>query len=68
MLKTFGISYRTAGENIAKGQKTAQSVMNGWMGSSGHRANILNSSYSEIGVGYASDAKGNTFWVQIFKG
>lgn len=68
MLKAAGISYRSAGENIAKGQKTAQVVMNGWMNSSGHRANILSSSYTKIGVGYAVDAKGTPYWVQIFAG
>ena len=68
MMKQFDISYKTAGENIAKGQKTAQSVMNGWMSSSGHRANILNSSYKEIGVGIADNGKGTIYWVQIFKG
>ena len=68
MMKQYGVSYRTAGENIAKGQKTAESVMNGWMNSSGHRANILSSAYTHIGVGYAKDSKGNTCWVQIFKG
>ena len=68
MMKKYGVSYRTAGENIAKGQKTPEAVMKGWMNSSGHRANILNSAYSHIGVGYAKDSKGNTYWVQIFKG
>ncbi len=68
MMNTYGVSYRTAGENIAKGQKTAEAVMTGWMNSSGHRANILNSSYTEIGVGYAKDSNGTTYWVQIFKG
>ncbi len=68
MMKKYGVSYRTAGENIAKGQKTPESVMNGWMNSSGHRANILSSAYTHIGVGYAKDSKGNTYWVQIFKG
>ena len=68
MMKQDSVSYRTAGENIAKGQKTAESVMNGWMNSSGHRANILSSAYTHIGVGYAKDSKGNTCWVQIFKG
>src|SRR5690606_39167025 len=52
MMKTFGIKYRTAGENIAKGQKTPQEVMNAWMNSSGHRANILNAKFDSIGVGY----------------
>ena len=68
MLKAAGISYRTAGENIAKGQKTAETVMNGWMNSSGHRANILSSSYTRIGVGYAVDGNGTPYWVQIFAG
>ncbi|MBR5229676.1 MAG: hypothetical protein IKW01_02375 [Firmicutes bacterium] len=68
MLKASGIAYRTAGENIAKGQKSAQSVMTGWMNSAGHRENIMSSSYTEIGVGYTQDSKGNTYWVQIFMG
>lgn len=68
MMKKYGVSYRTAGENIAKGQKTPEAVMNGWMNSSGHRANIFSSTYTHIGVGYAKDSKGNTYWVQIFKG
>lgn len=63
MLKTFGISYRSAGENIAKGQRSPQEVMNSWMNSSGHRANILNKGYNAIGVGYYNGA-----WVQIFIG
>src|SRR5699024_5014290 len=42
MMKKYGIQYRTAGENIAKGQKTAQAVVNGWMNSEGHRKNIMN--------------------------
>lgn len=66
MMKQFGISYQSAGENIAKGQKTPDTVMNGWMNSEGHRANILNSSYTEIGVGYVTDSNGGTYWVQMF--
>lgn len=65
MMTAFGISYRTAGENIAKGYTTPQSVVNGWMNSSGHRANILNSAYTQIGVGYVSS--GN-YWTQMFIG
>ncbi|WP_312636879.1 CAP domain-containing protein [Oscillibacter sp.] len=65
MLKTFGISYRTAGENIAMGYSTPEAVMNAWMNSSGHRANILNASYTQIGVGYVAD--GN-YWTQEFIG
>nr|WP_249292465.1 CAP domain-containing protein [Metabacillus flavus] len=63
MMKTFGIKYKTAGENIAQGQTSAQAVMTAWMNSSGHRANILNSSYTHIGVGYVKD--GN-YWTQAF--
>ncbi len=63
MLKSFGISYRSAGENIAKGYATPQAVVNGWMNSSGHRANILNARYTHIGVGYVSS--GN-YWTQMF--
>ena len=65
MMKSFGIKYRTAGENIARGQKTPTEVVNAWMNSSGHRANILNSSFTEIGVGYV--ASGN-YWTQMFIG
>lgn len=65
MLKSFGISYKTAGENIAKGQKTAEAVVNAWMNSEGHRKNILNANYEEIGVGYAT-GNGTTYWTQLF--
>lgn len=65
MMKSFGISYRTAGENIAKGYTNPQAVVTGWMNSSGHRANILNSSFTQIGVGYV--ASGN-YWTQMFIG
>lgn len=65
MMKSFGISYRSAGENIAQGYRTPEAVVKGWMNSSGHRANILNSSYTQIGVGYVSD--GN-YWTQMFIG
>lgn len=66
MMKQFGISYKAAGENIAKGQRTPAEVMKGWMNSPGHRANILSSSYTEIGVGYVTDSNGTTYWVQHF--
>ncbi len=66
MLKQFGVSYRSAGENIAAGQKTAQEVMNSWMNSSGHRANILNPSFTHIGVGYVQGGSYGTYWTQIF--
>lgn len=65
MIRAFGISFRTAGENIAYGYATPKAVVNGWMNSSGHRANILNGSYTQIGVGYV--AQGN-YWTQMFIG
>lgn len=65
MMKQFGISYRTAGENIAKGYLSPASVMNGWMNSSGHRANILNPSFGTIGVG-AYKVGSTIYWTQMF--
>ena len=65
MMKSFGLSYRSAGENIAMGYKTPEAVVNAWMNSSGHRANILNSSFTHIGIGYIKD--GN-YWTQMFIG
>jgi uncharacterized YkwD family protein/spore coat assembly protein SafA len=64
MMRSFGISYKTAGENIAKGYSTPKAVVDAWMNSPGHRANILNSSYTHIGIGYV--ASGN-YWTQMFK-
>ena len=63
MIKNFGISYQKAGENIAKGQKTPSAVVNAWMNSPGHRANILDPSYTKIGVGYE---KNGHYWTQMF--
>lgn len=68
MMKKFNISYKTAGENIAKGQKTPAQVVNAWMNSQGHRENILNKNYTEIGIGVAKDAKGTLYWTQMFIG
>ncbi|MBO5024062.1 MAG: SafA/ExsA family spore coat assembly protein [Clostridia bacterium] len=65
MMKNFGITYRSAGENIARGQRSPQAVVNAWMNSSGHRANILSTSFTQIGVGYVAD--GN-YWTQMFIG
>ncbi|MFC5463361.1 CAP domain-containing protein [Lederbergia graminis] len=65
MMKQFGITYRTAGENIAMGQRTPQEVVQAWMNSEGHRANILNKNFTHIGVGYVAD--GN-YWTQQFIG
>ena len=65
MMKNFGIRYKSAGENIAKGYPSPQAVVNGWMNSSGHRANILNPSFTHIGVGYVADGR---YWTQMFVG
>ncbi len=66
MIRNFGISYRSAGENIAAGQQTPQEVMNAWMNSDGHRKNILSSQYTEIGVGYAKGGQYGHYWTQMF--
>ena len=68
MMKQFNISYKTAGENIAKGQKTPAEVVKAWMNSQGHRENILNKNYTEIGIGVAKDANGTLYWTQMFIG
>ncbi|MFJ7975418.1 CAP domain-containing protein [Peribacillus sp. JNUCC 23] len=65
MMKQFGINYSSAGENIAQGQTTPQQVVQAWMNSEGHRANILKASYTHIGVGYVQS--GN-YWTQMFIG
>lgn len=65
MIRSFGLSFRTAGENIAYGQRTPQAVVNTWMNSSGHRANILSASYTQIGVGYVAEGH---YWTQMFVG
>lgn len=64
-LQEAGIAYRNAGENIASGQKNPQEVMKAWMNSSGHRENILKSSFGKIGVGYY-EVNGTKYWVQMF--
>ncbi|PGC23401.1 serine protease [Bacillus wiedmannii] len=63
MMKKFGISYTSAGENIAQGQRTPEEVVQAWMNSAGHRANILNNGFTHIGVGYVES--GN-YWTQQF--
>ena len=64
-LSESGVSYLRAGENIASGQKSASEVVNAWMNSPGHRANILNSSYSRIGSA-SVNVDGTLYWVQLF--
>ena len=66
MMQAFGIRFYSAGENIAMGQTTASTVMNSWMNSTGHKANILSVNFKEIGVGSARDSSGRLFWTQMF--
>lgn len=62
-MKANGISYKSAAENIAMGQRSAEEVVKGWMNSPGHRQNILTADFTHIGIGY--DANGN-YWTQQF--
>jgi uncharacterized YkwD family protein/spore coat assembly protein SafA len=66
MMKSFGIHYRSAGENIAAGQTTAESVMQAWMNSPGHKKNILSPDFTHIGVGYAKGGSYGHYWTQQF--
>ena len=61
------IEWWTVGENIAYGQSSPEEVMNGWMNSIGHRANILNAAFDKIGVGVVRSG-GRLYWVQLFAG
>ena len=66
MMKNFGLRFSAAGENIAYGQQTPQAVMNAWMNSAGHRNNMLNRVYNQIGVGVAKASNGTLYWTQMF--
>ncbi|MFS0778552.1 CAP domain-containing protein [Neobacillus sp. 3P2-tot-E-2] len=65
MMRDFGVTYKSAGENIAQGQRTPQEVVNAWMNSEGHRKNILSANFTHIGVGYE---KSGNHWTQMFIG
>ena len=65
MMRQFGITYASAGENIAMGYSTPEAVVNAWMNSSGHRAHILSTKYTTLGVGFVSDGG---YWTQWFIG
>lgn len=67
MLKSFRVSYKTAGENIA-GNSSNSGAVNAWMNSTGHRANILNSSFNYTGIGVVSSPKYGKVYVQMFIG
>lgn len=66
MMETFGLRFSSAGENIAYGQPSPKEVMTAWMNSTGHRNNILSSSFTEIGVGVATNKNGVRYWTQMF--
>lgn len=66
MIKNFGLTFSSAAENIAYGQQNAKSVMNSWMNSQGHKANILNPNYNQIGVGIAKSPNGVLYFTQMF--
>jgi len=66
MMENFGLKFSAAGENIAMGQQTPSSVVTAWMNSPGHKANILNPSYTQIGVGLAKNSNGTCYWTQMF--
>jgi len=63
MMQSLGIAYRSAGENIAKGYTSAEAVVNAWMNSPSHKANILSSKYTSMGIGYVDG-----YWTQWFIG
>lgn len=63
-----GSALRTVGENIACGQRSAAEVVQGWMNSPGHRANILQAGFTRIGVGFAGGGRAGTYWTQLFGG
>lgn len=65
VLTDNGIRFTAAGENIAWGQTSSSQVMNAWMNSDGHRANIMNSTYTKLGVGHVT-VGGRQYWVQLF--
>ena len=65
MMKSFGITYNYAGENIAMGYSSTETVMTAWMNSAGHRANILSANFTTLGVGYVADGG---YWTQWFIG
>ncbi len=66
MMESYNVEYSYAGENIAAGQKTPEEVVNAWMNSPGHKANILKKEFDTIGVGYAVGGSYKHYWTQMF--
>lgn len=65
-LAAVGYNWRAYAENVAYGQGSPSSAVSSWMGSSGHRANILNPGLTEIGTAVANGSDGRPYWVQVF--
>ena len=65
-LKAGGVSFSSAGENIAKGYQTPQAVHSGWMNSSGHRKNMLSPSWTRVGIGMIKCNGGTPYWTEVF--
>lgn len=65
-IKSEGYRMRTGGENVAAGYTTEKSVFNGWMNSTGHRRNILNTSFREVGFGLGTSSRGTKYWCTVF--
>lgn len=65
-LSAVKYEWQAAGENIAFGQRDAAQAMAGWMKSRGHRANILNGTFTEMGVAQIAGRNGRPYWVQVF--
>lgn len=64
---TYGVGYRTAGENIAAGQRTPESVVNAWKNSEGHYKNMINANFNKLGVGMSNMQMGyGIYWTQLF--
>ena len=70
VLNENGVSYRTAGENIASGYSTPEMVVKAWMDSEGHRENIMNPNFTKIGIGhlYINNSQYGHYWTQMFIG
>lgn len=66
MRKIMNLGFSRAGENIAKGQKDARTVMNAWLWSPGHRRNIMSTGYNRIGCGARKDSRGRLYWCACF--
>lgn len=64
-LTRAGFTWRAWGENVAVGQRSAAEVVRAWMGSAGHRANILNGSFTTIGIGVATGSDGRRYWTMV---